>query len=154
VFLGDASGKNECSEGRRFAGTHGYGEVTEYGEAPLEELGWPDQTARSVSWRGGSWYTNFRRGYVAARPYGNGAPGFFLRTHDAGFRGARTARLGAQGFRDMVDALRSEIRDVVRRAPPTVTADALCAALALEARAILAELNGQGRSLTERSPNE
>jgi formylglycine-generating enzyme required for sulfatase activity len=79
------------AEGRRYAGTHGLGELTEYGEAPFEELGWPDQTARSVSWRGGSWYTDYKRGFVAARPYGNGAPGFFLRTHDAGFRGARTA---------------------------------------------------------------
>jgi formylglycine-generating enzyme required for sulfatase activity len=80
-------------EGRAFRGTHGSGELTEYGEAPCDELDWPDQTARSVSWRGGSWYTHWKRGFIAARPYGNGAPGFFLRSHDAGFRAVRSAAL-------------------------------------------------------------
>jgi formylglycine-generating enzyme required for sulfatase activity len=79
-------------EGRAFQGTHGAGEVDELGDAPWQTLGWPDQLGKGLSWRGGSWYTDWRRGLVAARPYGSGAPGFFLRSNDAGFRAARSAR--------------------------------------------------------------
>jgi formylglycine-generating enzyme required for sulfatase activity/lysophospholipase L1-like esterase len=78
-------------EGRAYRGAHGRGEISGDGEAPYEQLGWPGESARSVSWRGGSWYTHWRRGHLAARPYGSGAPGFFHRSHDAGFRAARSA---------------------------------------------------------------
>ena len=79
-------------EGRAFEGTHGAGEVDDLGEAPWQALGWPDQLGKGLSWRGGSWYTHWRRGLVAGRPYGSGAPGFFHRSNDAGFRAARSAR--------------------------------------------------------------
>ncbi|AUX41118.1 uncharacterized protein SOCE26_025230 [Sorangium cellulosum] len=101
-------------EGRAFRGAHGLGELTEHGEAPYDELGWPDQTARSVSWRGGSWYTAWQRGFIAARPYGNGAPGFFLRSHDAGFRAVRSAPRGSG------TTLPSEERQHVQRATITL----------------------------------
>jgi formylglycine-generating enzyme required for sulfatase activity len=106
-------------EGRSYRGDHGHGEVTEHGEAPWKQLGWPNQTALSVSWRGGSWFTDFTRGQVAARPYGSGAPGFFHRSNDAGFRAVRTAPVPADadptpsmrrrehGYADQVTLLRS-----------------------------------------------
>jgi formylglycine-generating enzyme required for sulfatase activity len=83
-------------EGREFSGKHGTGEL-DRGEAPSKALGWPSPTGKGPSWRGGSWFTSPGRGPVAARPYGSGAPGYYLRAHDAGFRAARTAPAVAKG---------------------------------------------------------
>jgi formylglycine-generating enzyme required for sulfatase activity len=104
-------------EGRAFRGDHGRGEVSDHGEASHEDLGWPDQTARSVSWRGGSWYTPWRRGFVAARPYGSGAPGFFHRSKDAGFRAVRTAPVALPAGRSEDELAQQEERRVRFRNP-------------------------------------
>lgn len=79
------------AEGRSFSGREGLGRLNKYGEAETELLGWPGSLGKGCSFRGGSWYTPVGRGPVAARPYGSGAPGFFFRSHDVGFRCARTA---------------------------------------------------------------
>ncbi|AUX41123.1 uncharacterized protein SOCE26_025280 [Sorangium cellulosum] len=82
-------------EGRSFTGDHGDGSVTAYGQAPTRDVGgslsWPGPASWAFAWRGGSWFTSVGRGYVAARPFGSGAPGYFYRSFDSGFRAARTA---------------------------------------------------------------
>jgi formylglycine-generating enzyme required for sulfatase activity len=85
--------------GRAFTGDHGQGLLTRYGEAPTadqgHELSWPGPTAYGYAWRGGSWYAGHGRAPVAARPFGSGAPGYGNRSHDSGFRAARTAPVPA-----------------------------------------------------------
>jgi formylglycine-generating enzyme required for sulfatase activity len=82
-------------EGRAFTGDHGNGYLDNFGQAPTVTVGgglsWPGPSSYGFAFRGGSWYTGASRGMVAARQFGSGAPGYYYRCFDIGFRAARTA---------------------------------------------------------------
>ncbi|MEM7350644.1 MAG: SUMF1/EgtB/PvdO family nonheme iron enzyme [Acidobacteriota bacterium] len=78
-------------EGRCFTGKHGTGTVTVEGDACHEELGWPGTEMVGVGFRGGSWYTDEKLCRLADRTYAAGLKDYAFRSHDTGFRCARTA---------------------------------------------------------------
>lgn len=73
--------------GRAFNGCHGDGTLTPGGEANVNT--WPDKIGEGLGFRGGAWYPGIERAKIAHRHYG--AESYFLRSHDAGIRGVRTA---------------------------------------------------------------
>lgn len=82
-------------EGRAFCGEHGTGELKYLGipkEEDVKEAAWPWIDAKGIGFRGGSWYTCIGRGMVSDRGFGSGLEDYVDRSHDTGFRGARTAK--------------------------------------------------------------
>ena len=83
-------------EGRAFTGKHGNGNLDSSGSPDYDDLCWPGVDCNGVGFRGGSWYTDEALGRVADRSYGGGLPGYIFRSHDTGFRCARTAPADAE----------------------------------------------------------
>lgn len=84
VSAGDATG-------RRFSGNHGTGALDDSGNPDTAALGWPGLDTLGAGVRGGSWYTAVELLRLADRAYGSGLEGYSTRSHDFGFRCARTA---------------------------------------------------------------
>ncbi|MCP3961685.1 MAG: SUMF1/EgtB/PvdO family nonheme iron enzyme [bacterium] len=79
-------------EGRRFVGNHGQGAL-DAGSAPAD-LGWPRDHG-GYGYKGGSWYTETPMCRVADRSSATALDGrYTYRSHDTGFRAARSAPPG------------------------------------------------------------
>lgn len=77
--------------GRGFTGIHGNGDLNASGNPDFHKLRWPGDDGNGIAFRGGSWYTDQSLGRLADRTYGGGLPNYIFRSHDTGFRCARTA---------------------------------------------------------------
>ncbi len=84
VTVGDAVG-------RAFSGKEGDGTLDKYGNATTKLLGWPGADVEGTGGRGGSWYTVASEARIADRTMGSGLQYYTTRSHDIGFRCARTA---------------------------------------------------------------